>query len=96
MGSSHSAPEQQHPVYTLVYVPWHVDAPDLLLHWKQCCEDNHSVADFDLVNALTDPPKASQRALAGPPPYILRDSKTFVKAATPALVQQVYNDVRLR
>ncbi len=96
MGSSSSAPEPPRLIYTLVYAPWHVDAPDLLLHWKKCIEDNHSTVDFDLINALTDPPKASQRALAGPPPYILRDAKPFVKACTPAQIQLVYNDVRLR
>lgn len=96
MGSSSSVPEQPRPVFTLVYAPWHVDSPDLLLHWKRCIEDNHRVADFDIVNALTEPPKASERTATGPPPYILKDGKLFVKACTPAHIQQVYNDANVR
>lgn len=94
MGSSSSVPEQPRPSFTLVYAPWHVEAPELLLHWKRCIEDNHIVADFAIVNALAEPPKASERSLTGPPPYILKDGKLFVKTCTPAHVQQVYCDVR--
>jgi hypothetical protein len=96
MGSSSSVPEQPRPVFTLVYAPWHVEAPELLSHWKKCIEDNRSVADFAIVNALAEPPKASERSAAGPPPYILKDGKLFVKACTPAHVQQVYNDANVR
>jgi hypothetical protein len=38
MGSSSSVPESPRPLYALVYAPWHVDAPELLLHWKKCIE----------------------------------------------------------
>lgn len=96
MGSSSSVPESPRPLYALVYAPWHVDAPELLLHWKKCIEDNHSVADFEIINALAEPPKAAERSAVGPPPYILKDGKPFVKGCTPAHVQQLYNDVHKR
>ena len=94
MGVSSSIPQQHRPVYTLVYAPWHVDAPDLLAGWQACIEHNHEVADFSLVNAIAEPPKASERSAAGSPPYILKDGKVFIKDCAPSCVQKIYNDVR--
>ena len=94
MGASSSAPEARRTRYTLVFAPWRSDAPELLSAYRKCIEQNHPVADFALVNALTEPPKATERTAAGPPPYVLRDDKIFVKACTPALIQKLYNDCR--
>lgn len=94
MGVSSSTPKQHRSVYTLVYAPWHIDAPDLLKGWHACIEHNHQVADFLIVNALAEPPKASERSAAGSPPYVLRDGKPFIKDCAPSCVQKIYNDVR--
>ena len=80
--------------YTLVFSPWRSEAVDLLSSYRKCIEVNHTVADFELVNALVDPLKAADRVSSGPPPYVLRDGKVFIKACTPALIQKVYNDCR--
>jgi hypothetical protein len=94
MGSYNSVPESRRSTYTLVYAPFHIEAPELLLTWRKCVEHNHDAATFELVNALSDPPKTSERATHGPPPYVLKDSKIFVQACTPALIQRVYNECR--
>ena len=92
MGVSSSAPEARRSSFVLVFSPWRSDAPELLAAYRKCVEQNHAVADFDIVNALASPPKPADRAAAGPPPYVLRDGKPFLKAVTPANIQKLYNE----
>lgn len=92
MGASNSVPEAKRTKFVLVYAPWRTDAPELLSTYRKCIEHNHAAADFDIINALADPPKPAERAANGPPPYVLRDGNLFLKACTTANIQKIYNE----
>ena len=92
MGASSSSPEVKRSRYTLVFAQWRSDAPELLAVYRKCIEQNHAVADFSIVNALADPPTPAERTANGPPPYVLRDGKPFLKAVSPANIQKIYDE----